>query len=267
MLRIFCFVGFLLLPSLTLASVAARTSAIYAAMRSYQYCQENPDKCMNEIVRIGIGGHYVDNAQINTQGYGGHLNLEIIDSSRSNRVQFGIITRFGWDKQTFTSTAPSFAKHDSAFLLEVRPKVGLNLLSQNASLFLNLAYTLDGYATSKNSTSGYSMLAHQVGLELEGILPTQSGFNIEYALGYDYLFAGNYKFGEVSGSSTISNGYTLRASLGFSHKLTENTLYYMRVIGKYHNFSSSKALDSNGVNLFMPATQNYVGMVEFGIGF
>ncbi len=145
---------------------------------------------------------------------------------------------------------------------EVRPKVGLNLASKEVPLFLNLAYTLDGYSTNQNQ-SGYANLLHQVGLELEGILPTQSGFNIEYALGYDYLFAGSYKFGGVSGNSTISNGYTLRASLGFSHKLTENTLYYVRAIGKYHNLSSSKPLN----NLSMPATQNYVAMVEFGIGF
>ena len=268
MLRIFWIIGLLLLPNLVYADVGARTAAMYAAMKSIQYCKENPDKCMNEIIRFGIGGHYVDSAQINTTSYGGYINLEFIDSTKNNRVQVVLSGKLGWDKHTFASTSPSVVKSskDLAMFFEVRPKVGLNLASKEVPLFLNLAYTLDGYSTKQNQ-SGYANLLHQVGVELEGALPTQSGFTIEYALGYDYLFAGSYKFGEVSGNSALNNGYTLRASLGFSHKFTENTLYYVRAIGKYHNLSTSKPLDSNGVNLSMPATQNYVGMIEFGIGF
>ena len=264
MLKNLCFISLLLLPSLVLSDVASNVGGLYGMLAAKQYCKENPDKCMNEIIRFGIGGHYVDSAQINTTSYGGYINLDIIDSTKNNRVQVGLSGKLGWDKHTFANTSPSVVKNskDLAMFFEVRPKVGLNLASKEVPLFLNLAYTLDGYSTKQNQ-SGYANLLHQVGLELEGILPTQSGFNIEYALGYDYLFAGSYKFGGVSGNSAISNGYTLRASLGFSHKLTENTLYYVRAIGKYHNLSSSKPLN----NLSMPATQNYVAMVEFGIGF
>lgn len=269
MMRLLCLIGLLALPNLILASVATRVGALYGMLAVKQYCEQNPDKCKKEDIRFGVGGHYVDSAQINTTSYGGYINLDMIMvSSENNRTKAVLSGKLGWDKHTFASTSPSVVKssRDLAMFFELRPKVGLNLASKEVPLFLNLAYTLEGYSTKQNQ-GGYANLLHQVGVELEGALPTQSGFTIEYALGYDYLFAGSYKFGEVSGNSAINNGYTLRASLGFSHKLTENTLYYVRAIGKYHNLSTSKPLDSNGVNLSMPATQNYVGMIEFGIGF
>ena len=246
----------------------ALSAGVYAAMIGAStkgpICDSETCK---ESTRVGLGGFYMPTKELDSQSYGGYLAIDgaITFGGNERRFLVGIEANLGGGRVESKNTTYTFAPDNrTAIALEIRPKFGFNLISQNTPLFLSIAYTADLYqTTNKKDTRGYDRMLNQVGLELEGILPTQSGFNIEYALGYDYLFAGSYKFGEVSGNSAISNGYTLRASLGFSHKLTENTLYYVRAIGKYHNLSSSKLLN----NLSMPATQNYVAMVEFGIGF
>ena len=250
-LFIFCFIG----------SMQAISPAVFVAVY-----EDDDLSCKTCHLRLGLGGFSAPNKEISTKTYGGYLNADMgfgIGNTQTFRVDLEILLGLG--KLDIDNTPYSFVSGDRAFMLEIHPSVGVNILSQNYPLYLSVGYRGEAYNIAKNK--GYERALNSATLELNGALPTQSGFSIEYALGYDYLFAGSYKFGEVSGNSALNNGYTLRASLGFSHKLTENTLYYVRAIGKYHNLSTSKPLDSNGVNLSMPATQNYVGMVEIGIGF
>ena len=264
-LRIVCIIS--VLTGNVWALSAGVYGAIIGASTKGHLCDSETCK---ESARIGLGGFYMPTKELDSQSYGGYLAIDgALNFGTQRRFLFGIEANLGGGRAESKNTTYTFAPDNrTAIIMEIRPKFGFNFTSQNAPLFLSIVYTADLHQTTNTKdTKGYNRMLNQVGVELEGALPTQSGFTIEYALGYDYLFAGNYKFGEVSGNSTINNGYTLRASLGFSHKLTENTLYYLRVIGKYYNLSPSKPLDSNGVNLSMPATQNYTGMVEFGIGF
>ncbi len=226
----------------------------------YVFCESCPDNVM----RIGVGGMYGEyrSEDFVSNLAGGYLNIYARGASPKERVQFALDMHFGANKGNMGNFPVSMDRSDTlGVFLEVRPMLGLNLLTQNFPLYLNIAYTfnLTNSDSGKNNTNGFVNYLHQIGAELEGIIKSSEKLRYEYSVGYDYVFSGFYR-SRLDGAQTDLGGYNygVRASLGFAYNLSENVHYYMKLKAKYYNLSQ--------IGIY-PHTQQYIGMLEFGVGF
>ena len=247
------------------------------------FCALNPEECLKEYTRVGIGAQYaqIKNQQNQTQIfdtkiYGGYVNLEGGISSKTSRMRFVISAKLGVGKQDASIYSPTFAKQNLAIFGEIRPKIGLNLATTRFPLYLNIAYMFEAYTSrKKGDNNGYSYLFHYLGGEVDGKIPFGKKVALEYAVGYDWLFGGGYGFGAAKDSSLSGYGlnghsYALNASVGIAYAQNLQKSYYLKIIGRYQNLGHSNIAESkNNISsaLSMPAMRNIIGMLEMGIEF
>ena len=248
------------------AIAASFAASHYSHMCQYHgVCHLFCESCPDNVVRLGVGGMYGEYADTEAAGInlaGGYINFYARGASPKERVQFVLDTHFGANKGNMGNFPVSADRSDTlGVFFEVRPMLGLNLLTQSFPLYLNIAYTfnLTNSDSGKNNTNGFVNYLHQVGAELEGIIRRSERLRYEYSAGYDYVFSGFYR-ARADGAQTNLSGYSygVRASLGFAYNLSESVHYYMKLKAKYYNLAQS------GIH---PHTQQYIGMLELGVGF
>lgn len=252
-------------------SSSSAMAASFAAMHFSHMCEYHNvchlfcETCPDNVVRIGIGGVYGeyrggDMSRFNLAG--GYINFYARGASPKERVQIALDSHFGANKGNMGNFPVSMDRSDTlGVFAEVRPMLGLNLLTQNSPLYLNITYTfnLTNSDSGKSNTNGFANYLHQIGVELEGIIKSSQKLRYEYSVGYDYVFSGFYR-SRLDGTQTDLDGhsYGVRASLGFAYGLSESVHYYMKLKAKYYNLAQS--------NIY-PHTQQYIGMLELGVGF
>ena len=248
------------------AIAASFAASHYSHMCKYHgVCHLFCESCPDNVVRIGVGGMYGQYEGGEASGLnlaGGYINFYARGASPKERVQIALDAHFGANKGNMGNFPVSADRADTlGIFTEVRPMLGLNLLTQNFPLYLNIAYTfnLTNSDSGKNNTNGFVNYLHQVGVELEGIIKSSEKLRYEYSVGYNYVFSGFYR-SRLDGAQTDLGGYNygVRASLGFAYNLSESVHYYMKLKAKYYNLAQS------GI---YPHTQQYIGMLELGIGF
>ncbi|TLD80397.1 hypothetical protein LS68_006455 [Helicobacter sp. MIT 05-5293] len=216
-------------------------------------------------VRVGIGGMYANYQTQNDIGnYGGYLNLEVKGVTPNARFQFVGISRTGLAKsnasnKSLTLMGRDFDKNTSVFV-ELRPKVGVNLLTPHRPLYLNIAYTFDGTRSHMDLDDGIRTYIHQVGLDLDGIVRQSEKFRIEYGVGYDYVVGGSYDNSYTT--LKLNGGYALRGSLGFAYDITQNVHCYMKANLKYQSLNDV----ANNI-AYYPQSRSYTAGLELGFGF
>lgn len=231
------------------------------------YCQATGDciickTCPKTQYTLGIGGIYLNQSKdFDSQDSGGYVRFAFSEFSPKQRFNFTLSTLLGAAQHTsnpqalFTTPNPT-----ASVFFELRPKVGVNILSQNLPLFLNLAYTFEGYNPNVGDSRYdlYTLLYQSVGGELEGLIFINPKLRLTYSAGYDYIFSGGYKTSQ--GRAKFDNGSTIRASVGYVYALSEKLSYYMKIQGKIQNFESAPPLTQK-------TQEQYIAGVELGLGF
>ncbi|MWV60914.1 hypothetical protein DCO58_12375 [Helicobacter saguini] len=215
---------------------------------------------------IGIGAIYTnlgDNAQASASGYGGYLHLgyESILAYRFLASIDGLIA--GGVRDLKGDTLSRFKPHAAFLNLEGNLKFGVNILTDNAPLFISPLLRVEKFLSS-----GFDRTLYHLGGDIQGKIPI--GGNQSYVLyggGYTYIVGEGYTFkGGASVNSIIENRYNygIHAHLGFSSKLSEHMSYYVKVLGKFYSLKASDVATLNNVDISYPATNAYSVMLEIG---
>nr|QGT50234.1 hypothetical protein Helico6505_0660 [uncultured Helicobacter sp.] len=245
----------------------ASVGAGYATGYMMGYCQASGtcnicESCPKTQYTLGIGGIYLHQSKdLNSQDIGGYVRFAFTEFSPKQRFNLTISSLLGAGKHTSQSQS-LFATQSptTSLFFELRPKVGINILSQNLPLFLNLAYTFEGYNPNVSSSKYdlYSLLYQSVGGELEGLIFMNPKLRLTYSAGYDYIFSGAYKTSQ--GRTKFDNGSTIRASVGYAYALNQNLAYYMKLQGKIWHFESTLSVTTKVQN-------QYTAGIELGLEF
>ena len=224
-----------------------------------------------EWTNIGIGGAYYningENADIG--GYAGYISL-FGKAAFKQRLQLGANIALGGGKSDLSGSAfPMGAKNNTNLMIfDFDLKFGVNIASKESPIFINLLGGLDIYSTNKDERKFQRSLG-LAGIEIEGEKPISAKLSVMYGASYSLIVAGNYLFDKDTRAQIpfSTKNYAIGANIGLSYEIEKGISTYARLVGKYQNIGASETLNVNNANVFMPATQNYVGMVEFGIGF
>lgn len=239
-------------------------------------CFENDEgHCLSG--RFGVGANYYDfNANTaKAQSYGGFINGELIESYK--RFQGFIGIRLGLGSIEYRgATFENLGKQQTAINTDVKIKLGVNVLTKNIPLFVNLVLG-DDYLNASGNKSGFNKNLLYLGLEAQGKIPIASKSRIEYSAGFNVL-SGYYELGRTYSAKSNLKGfsYNIVASLGFAKDIDERKEWYIKAIGKYENLAQGSNVPfyadyTDNANPSSrrgyPASQNFGIMIEAGIGY
>lgn len=221
------------------------------------------------VARIGLGGVYSlqqPSGEKDITNAGGYLALWSRGTLANERflVQSGGEIGFGKAKR-------DGVQNDIFFMGDIRISAGVNILTQNAPLYLSIGYAWDNFhsnlfgnqLTGKNNTgnSWVDNTLHLVGLDLSGVIKGQ-GANLEYDIGYYYAFHGYYYLDKTR-SGIDDYTYAIKARVGFSSDYSKKIGFFANVRAKYYDIPTSKM----NTTFARPATKHFLGGVEAGIQF
>lgn len=216
---------------------------------------------------VGIGGLYentnANEAKINRAG--GFISLGGYDLF-FKKFHYGIDVRLGYGYTNLSGTLLSnFNKNTQFIYTELIPKIGLNLLQGDYSLFINLLYGGDIIISSSN---GVGKIMLYVGPEIEGMFKITEKTKLTCSFGYGYIFGAGYIF---DGSLARIKGYNqeFMFSLGTQTKISENAGFYLKGFAKYYDLNASDQVSvkngSNNIN--MPTSNGWQAGIEAGMAF
>ena len=215
---------------------------------------------------VGVGGLYSkfngSNAGVETSG--GYLVLQTYKVI--GRIKSGMDAQLGWGNSTFSGTTLANLSNPPNYFFRTSPKIGVNIASKNAPIFVSFFGELDDHNTS--SGKGIERRFISLGGEIEGVIPAGNALSITYSAGYGWLGYAHYKFDGVDSKASDSGNYMIKVSVGASYVLSDSVSTYLRLIGRYYNTAKDSAIvQVNGVDKSYPASSSYVGMVEIGLEF
>ncbi|MWV60962.1 hypothetical protein DCO58_12135 [Helicobacter saguini] len=211
------------------------------------------------IGEAGVGGFYSGfggNNDASANAYGGYFKIAY-DGVYRNRFLWGNEVAVGGGMLNVSGAALSgIAQSSGYFNYEILIKLGLNVSSVRAPLFVKVQVGLDNIENkgSLNRDLFYT------GLELDGRVPLSSRVGLDYNLRYGWIFAGGYNFGNSANSFLTGYNHRIQASLGFDVKMTENTAFYLRAVGRYYGLQNSTAVN----NVSYPVANGYSAGLELG---
>lgn len=59
----------------------------------------------------------------------------------------------------------------------------------------------------------------------------------------------------------------MSANIGFEYEISKGISTYLKLIGKYQNISTPPSATVNSATINYPASNNFAGMLEVGLGF
>ena len=241
--------------------------------------QGDEEHCLSGRFGVGVSYLNLDAPQAKAQSYGGFVNAEAIESYKRLQALLGI--RFGLGGITYSGgTFDSLGREELALNTDVRIKLGVNILTKNIPLFVNIVLGDDylGASSASGTTSkGFNRNLFYGGLELQGVAPVSSKGRIEYSAGFNAI-SGWYELGKTYGAKSGLKGfsYAINATLGYSQDIDERKEWYIKAIGKYENLAQSRAVPFYATYEGNPtpssyrgvgANQNFGLMIEAGIGY
>ena len=218
------------------------------------------DKCVYG--SIGIGGGYYDFGAKDIKSYVGYASLE----SRfvyGQRLQAVLGGRVGGGSSRATNLAEfAIADKSSLFVFDYYAKIGLNIATRNAPLFINVFAERDTHNARIGGSKGFEREVILIGAEGNGYIPIGQSTYFDYGVGYAWVGGANYSFSSLNENLKPKGySYALNAHVGFSRHINERTMYYVRLIGKYQDINATKVLDS----VSYPSSKDTVVMLEIGI--
>lgn len=208
--------------------------------------------------QVGIGGAYYNFGGEDVSSAGGYLAGEA-RFFVFQRVQSVFGVRIGGG-QSKAYQMPDVAEKSGFMISDQYFKIGANIASLNTPLYINLL----AESNSHDSRHGLSRKLKLLGADIEGAMPLGNISCFEYSLGYTYTTnQSSYVIGDKTSyiQRDPFKSYILSASIGLSRKLSLQTIFYTKLIGKYQNLKAS--FYSDGAQGY-PSSANIVAMLEFG---
>ena len=206
--------------------------------------------------RIGIVGGYASLHSDSTQNLAllSFADRSVARHNQKELMQSILMLQAGGISRNAVRLGEFDKRKDKAFALNGRVGLGINLLPNLAyPLYLNALYSFDFLNDTYKIHSG--------GVELQGFLRGSARVRYEYALGYDYVFAGAYILPQIS-QVQFDSGYVVRGSVGLSYALNQHIHTYINLYGIY------RSLEKVATTSFaFKETQQYIAGVELGLGF
>ena len=218
-------------------------------------CEKN--SCVSG--QIGLGGQYDNFGGKDIKSYSGYLALEG-KSVFWQRAQIGIGGRIGGGS-TLAQNANDLGITDknNLFIIDYYAKLGVNIAGKNAPLFVKLVLENNKHNGAVGKGSGLERQISMLGGELEGYIPLGNSY-LDYGAGYAWVGIGKYTLNNVT-LEIKDYSYTINAYIGYSAHITQNTMYYVRFIGKYFDLQSAS---NDYSSLVYPHSKDFVGMIEIG---
>lgn len=218
--------------------------------------------CINNVCyigEVGVGGFYSGfggNSDANGNTRGGYFK-SAYDILFYNRFLWGGEFVVGGGMLNVSGVSLSGIAQSSGYLnYEILFKLGFNVSSVNAPLFIKFEVGLDNI----DNKGSLNRDLFYTGVELDGRVPLSSRIGLDYNLRYGWIFVGRYNFGNSANSFLTGYNHRIQASLGFDVKITENTSFYLRAVGRYYGLQSSSAVN----NVSYPVANGYSAGVELG---
>lgn len=246
------------------------------------------------MLKAGFGAYYAGFVMPSTiafNGFGAHISA---NASRHWRwFVIGVDGGFGFSgvkaHTASTSTSVNFGS-----LVNIEPYIGVNLGSLENPIFVSLTLPVDhygfGFAPNNNLDA---MTLFEVGGALSGNIALAQGFGINFKLGYSYAYAGNYGIkrrnidmgGLNQDPATIEvrdhyknhtmplNGahiWELALGTTFEREYAEYStikILYAYLKCKYYTINAPNSAIVEGVLLEYSYANNFVTMLELGVGF
>lgn len=259
--------GFVALAAGLLASYSSAALVSSSKIASKKDCED----AFCEFGRIGVGGAYygVQANGVDIGGYAGYVSLGVKEVMKG-RVQVGIDGFVGGGKSELKgSTLANLSTNPNLLIYGFGARVGVNVLTKSAPLFVSLTVDVDGYNANPRNSNGFYRSLGLAGVALDGEIPTSSKTRILYGASYSWIFGATYKFGDsakVNVSRSIDN-YAVSANIGFEYEISKGISTYLKLIGKYQNISTPPSATVNSAAINYPSSNNFAGMLEVGLGF
>ncbi|MGX3099076.1 hypothetical protein [Helicobacter sp. 23-1046] len=215
---------------------------------------------------VGVGGLYskFNGSNAGVESSGGYVSLEAYKVT--GRIKSYSSVQFGAGNSTLSGATLADLGNPPNHFLVFTPKIGVNIASKNAPIFVNFFGEL--YLHDTSNSKGVERELITLGGEIEGIIPAGNALSITYSAGYGWLGYAHYKLDGVDSRVGAGANYMIKASVGASYVLSDSVSTYLRLIGRYYNTAKDSAIvQVNGVDKSYPASSSYVGMVEIGLEF
>lgn len=231
---------------------------------------------VDDYFRWGIGGEYNPHQakDADIDNYGGYIRTSLGYSFLDKRFRIGTHVKLGGTKSSMKNASTYFQKNKGSYVSgEILAKLGVNLLSADNPLYLNVLYVYDAYAYGDNPIKDprdelFASRFHRAGLEFEGFVKRSSASSIQYAISYDYITNGAYHLPHTNSARSSVDGHTIQASLGYARGSWKDMHYYIQGKVQYQRLSASSAVVLvNSGSTSYPSAQRYYAGIEIGFGF
>lgn len=261
---------------LRLSFALAGFFGIFGSANAAGLCFQGDDEhCLSG--RFGVGGLYSNfsGSGAGVNNYGGFVNVEVTETYKRFQAMLGIRVE-GGGASFKGSTLANLGLGSAFFGEETKVKLGANVLTKRVPLFINFVFGNEYYSTNFGTVQkrGFERLILNLGLELQGAIPLGGKSRLEYSAGASainayYVLAKTYE----ARSRVDDFGLGVSASVGFANEINDRYEWYARVVGKYQKLGTSKGVPfyQNGgttsATINYPASNNFAGMLEVGLGF
>lgn len=259
--------GFITFGTLGALLGSAEAANIITGGASKQDCYDT--NC--EFGRFGVGGGYYgfQGNNANVDNYIGYVSFGIKEVYKARfQGEFDILLGGGKSEIKGSTFPQGFRRSADSFVFEPVIKLGVNVLTKKAPLFVNALVGVEGYRSGFGDTNRFYRTIGFTGLELNGEIPAGDKLRITYGAGYSWIFGASYNYDDTRAKvkGSISN-YAVNANLGFEYDLPKGVYVYTKLIGKYQHIDSASSATYNGVNVSYPQSKGFAGMLEVGLGF
>ncbi|MWV60918.1 hypothetical protein DCO58_12355 [Helicobacter saguini] len=210
---------------------------------------------------VGIGGIYSGfggNNDANGSAYGGYIKASAQSVYYGRLALSAEVLAGGGMLNVSGASLNGIAQNSGYIAYELLPSIGFNVASKNAPLFVKAQIGADVI----DNKGSLNRDLFYTGVELDGRVPLNSNFAIDYNLRYGWIFAGGYKF-TSGGDNLFLTGYNhrIQASIGFDVRMTEDYAFYLKAIGRYYGLNKTEVANGNSY----PAANSYSVMLELGV--
>ncbi|MCX2716320.1 hypothetical protein OQH61_01015 [Helicobacter sp. MIT 21-1697] len=208
---------------------------------------------------IGIGGQYYNFGGKDINSYAGYLAL----GGKQvfwQRLQIALGAHIGGGSTSAQNTSDlGITSKNTLFVLDSYVKLGVNIAGKNAPLFVNLVVGQDRHDGRIGKGNGLERRLTMLGGDIDGYLPLGNMSYLDYGAGYAWV-GGEYNLNNVA-LDIKDYSYTINAYIGYSSHITQNTMWYVKLIGKYFDLKNAS---NDSSTLTYPASKDFVGMIEIG---
>lgn len=232
-------------------------------------------------LRLGIGGYYANftGPTSSSQGKGGYLTFS--SKSYNDRLYLGGDTSIGFGQYVLNTSLNNLqkTKEDFGYFLSTALHVGTNLGSRSTPLLIYPILSAEWHKdTIKEYSQGFFNMNFSIGIGTYTRLMLGEKFGLDFQAGASYIFAKRYIGYGFNQSSWFDKDYRLEVAIGLIYRQndiasdTKNPDFYIRAKGVYYGVNTmdiayfGDTTYFNGQTLHFPKSQNFMILLEMGLG-